>query len=120
MADPRTVLPTLDATFSSIDSVVWDAVEPWAAVAITLEAYGDNYDLARALWTGHFLAVAGIVTGSGAGTGQVSSMSVGGVSVSYANAQQTGMGSEWLSSTKWGRLLVLLNSQYAGPHLFLT
>jgi hypothetical protein len=123
VATPKEILNVLDpTTFSVVDDSVWNLVQPWVELAITSTAYGDNMDQARAYWVGHLLTVGGQVSSgaSGGGSAQVSSMTVGNVSVGYATAKSSGFNDEWLGQSKWGRLLAGLSVQYVGLHMFLT
>ena len=118
--DKDTVL-ALDPGLSDVDDALWTLAFQFQRGLITESAYGDLYEQAAILWVAHWLTAAGKSTTESA-AGFVTSERVGEVARTYANpfASSSGGASDApLAATKWGRMLLELNGQFAGMHVFV-
>lgn len=111
---------SLKALGGSAFAAIADAtVDAWIAIAdqrVDATVFGDLYDNALSFLTLHLLQ-SFVLTGGGTSgpTGEVSSLTVGAVSVSFNTANSAAMDAEY-GSTAWGKqFLSLVRLAYQGP-----
>lgn len=105
-ADVLLIAPELEA----VPSATVDVFLVDAKTLVSATAWGDLYEVALKYTAAHLLAQAGY--GSSGGRGDVTGMSVGGVSISYASGASSKDGGAGLSGTRFGKFLIQLRRQH--------
>jgi hypothetical protein len=106
-ADVILIAPEL----SALDDATFNAFLADGQKLHSQAAWGAKYDMALKWWLAHWLVSSGFGSGAGA-HGSVSSMTVGGVTVSYATSAAKGAASDY-STTRYGRFYLTLLRQLA-------